>query len=216
MPGVTATSVCLPCAPTTVTSVAPEAVVTIAATGTVSTGPSVCPVSTVTRTFSPFSAAGSGLDGCTVSGMNGGAPGLAPPPELLEPAVPADPEPAVPEPVDPAPVDPAEPADTEPPPTFTIVPTGAMVVAVPRSAMVPAAWMPVTSSKIFTFRPALTCPAYAGGSSPVSVSDPRAASSRNGWPGCWPLAPFTAITFAGSDGRKITSVIGTPPAAGGV
>ena len=83
--------------------------------------------------------------------------------------------------------------------------------------MVPVAWMPVTSSKIFTFRPVLTCPVYAGGSSPVSASDPRAAaSSRNGWPGCWPLAPFTAITFAGSDGTKITSVNGTPPVAGGV
>src|SRR5215471_9427968 len=147
MPGVTATSVCLPCAPTTVTSVAPEAVVTIAATGTVSTGPSVCPVSTVTRTFSPFSAAGSGLDGCTASGMNAVAPGFVVPPELPDPAVPADPEPVDPEPVDPEPVDPAEPTAPEPPPTSTIVPVGASVVAVPRSATVPAARMPVTSSK---------------------------------------------------------------------
>jgi two-component system, OmpR family, sensor kinase len=48
MPGVTGTPVCLPCAPTTVTKLVPEAVATIAAAGTVSTGPSVCPVSTVT------------------------------------------------------------------------------------------------------------------------------------------------------------------------
>src|SRR5215470_15544720 len=164
MPRVTATSVCLPCARTTVTSVAPEAVVTIAATGTVSTGPSVRPVSTVTRTFSPFSAAGSGVDGCTVSGMNAVAPGFAAPPELPDPAVPVDPEPADPEPVDPEPVDPepadpAEPTAPEPPPTFTIVPAGASAVAVPRSVTVPAAWTPVTSSKIFTFRPGLTCAA---------------------------------------------------------
>ena len=70
MPGVTGTRFCLPCAPTTVTELVPAAVVTMAATGTVSTGPSVCPVSTVTRTFSPFSAEASGLDGRTVSGMN--------------------------------------------------------------------------------------------------------------------------------------------------
>src|SRR6516162_10932005 len=101
MPGVTVTSVRLPCAPTTVTWLVPAAVVTIAATGTVSTGPSVCPVSTVTKTFSPFSAAGSGLDGCTASGMNAVAPGFGAPPELLDPAVPADEEPVDPEPVDP-------------------------------------------------------------------------------------------------------------------
>src|SRR5215831_19171927 len=137
----------------------PDAVVTIAATGTVSTGPSVRPVSTVTRTFSPFSAAGSGIDGCTVRGTNAVAPGLAAPPELPDPAAPVDPEPVDPEPVDPEPVDPVEPAETEPPPTFTIVPTGAIVVAAPRSVTLPAAWMPVTSSKIVTFRPGLTCAA---------------------------------------------------------
>ena len=54
----------------------------MAATGTVSTGPSVRPVSTVTRTFSPFSAAGSGLDGLTVSGTKRRAP---PEPELPDP-----------------------------------------------------------------------------------------------------------------------------------
>src|SRR6516162_10469753 len=106
MPGVTVTSVRLPCAPTTLTWLVPDAVVTIAATGTVSTGPSVCPVSTVTRTFSPFSVAGRGLDGCTASGMNGVAPGFGAPPELFA-ALPELLEPAVP--VDPEPVDPAEP-----------------------------------------------------------------------------------------------------------
>src|ERR1700735_3176228 len=102
MPGVTGTSVCFPCAPTTVTYLRPDAVVTIAATGTVSTGPSVCPVSTVTRTSSPFSAVASGRDGCTVSGMNG-----------VWPEPPAEPEPADPaDPVDPLdPVDPVEPVD---------------------------------------------------------------------------------------------------------
>jgi hypothetical protein len=30
------------------------------------------------------------------------------------------------------------------------------------------------------------------------------------------LVPFTAITFAGSAGRKITSVSGMPPDVGGV
>src|SRR6266851_5599590 len=109
MPGVTGTWVCLPSAPTTV--------VTIAATGTVSTGPSVRPVSTVTRTFSPFSVAGRGLDGSTVSGMNGVPPGFVALPELLDPDVPVEPEPA-----GPAPADPAEPTDAEPPPTFTIAP----------------------------------------------------------------------------------------------
>src|SRR5580700_5219585 len=123
----------------------------MAATGTVSTGPSVRPVSTVTRTFSPFSAAARGLDGCTASGMNGVAPGLAALPELLDPAAPLDPEPA-----DPEPVDPAEPTEAEPPPTFTIAPIGVIVVAVPTSETVPVAWMPVTSSNIFTFRPGLT------------------------------------------------------------
>src|SRR5580700_4844489 len=139
MPGVTATWACLPSAPTTVTWLVPDAVVTIAATGTVSTGPSVRPVSTVTRTFSPFSAAGSGLDGATASGMNGVAPGFSALPELLDPAA----APVAPVPVDPEPADSAALAAAEPPPTFTIAPTGAIVVAVPTSAMVPAARMPV-------------------------------------------------------------------------
>src|SRR5580704_15893969 len=103
----------------------------MAATGTVSTGPSVRPVSTVTRTFSPFSAAASGLDGRTVSGMN--AVELEP----LEPLEPLDPD---------DPDDPEEPDDPEPPPMFTITPAGTVVVGVPRSATVPVAWMPVTSS----------------------------------------------------------------------
>src|ERR1700761_4355332 len=85
MPGVTATWVCFPCAPTTVTSLAPDAVLTMAETGTVSTGPSVCPVSTVTSTFSPFSAEASGWDGATVSGMNGVWPELLELLELLDP-----------------------------------------------------------------------------------------------------------------------------------
>src|SRR5215469_8281570 len=148
MPGVTATLVCFPCAPTTVTSLAPDAVVTMAATGTVSTGPSVCPVSTVTRTFSPFSAALSGLDGCTVSGTNAVA---LEPPEPEEPEDPEDPEeledPADPDdPVDPEPADPEEPAEPEPPPMATTAPAGTVVVGVPRSATVPVARMPVTSS----------------------------------------------------------------------
>src|ERR1700723_2552625 len=84
MPGVTATSVCLPCAPTTVTSLVPAAVVTIAATGTVSTGPSVRPVTTVTRTFSPFRAEASGPDGCTAIGMNVVVPDPLELPEVLE------------------------------------------------------------------------------------------------------------------------------------
>src|SRR6266567_5157013 len=99
MPGVTATCLFFPCAPTTVTELGPAAVVTMAATGTVSTGPSVCPVSTVTRTFSPFSAAASGLDGRTVSGMN--AVELEPL-DPDDPEVPDDPE----DPVDPEPADP--------------------------------------------------------------------------------------------------------------
>ena len=77
------------------TELVPAAVVTMAATGTVSTGPSVCPVSTVTRTFSPFSAAASGLDGRTVSGMNA---------VELEPPEPEEPEPDVIDtPIDPLP-----------------------------------------------------------------------------------------------------------------
>src|SRR5579859_3543341 len=107
MPGVTATCVCLPCAPTTVTSLVPDAVVTIAATGTVSTGPSVRPVCTVTRTFSPFSAAASGLDGRTVTGMNTVEAEL-PEPEPAELAE-SDPELEPPE-LDPDPADPDEPA----------------------------------------------------------------------------------------------------------
>src|SRR5580658_251339 len=104
----------------------------MAAVGTVSTGPSVCPVWTVTRTFSPLRAAGSGVDGCTASGMNTVEP------ELLE----DDPE----DPEDPEPADPEEPAEPEPPPISTTVPVGVTVVAVPRSATVPVAWIPVTSS----------------------------------------------------------------------
>src|SRR5580692_6972118 len=143
MPGVTATSVCLPCAPTTVTSLVPDAVVTMAATGTVSTGPSVRPVWTVTRTFSPFSAAASGLDGCTVTGMNTVEPEL---PELPDP----EPESELLEllellELDPESADPEEPAEPEPPPISTTAPVGVMVVAVPSSATVPVAWIPVTS-----------------------------------------------------------------------
>src|SRR5712671_854521 len=149
MPAVTATCLFFACAPTTVTELGPAAVVTMAATGTVSTGPSVCPGSTVTRTFSPFSAGASGLDGRTVSGMNAVA---LEPLEPLEPDEPDEPE----EPDDPEdPVDP-EPADPEPPPMFTITPAGLVVVGVPKSATVPVAWMPVTSSYIVTFRPDLT------------------------------------------------------------
>src|SRR5213592_3703082 len=148
MPGVTATCLFFPCAPTTVTELVPAALVTMAATGTVSTGPSVCPVSTVTRTFSPFSAVASGLDGRTVSGMN--AVELEPleplepeeSEELDDPEDPEDPE----DPVDPEPADPEEPAGPEPPPMVTIAPVGTVVVGVPRSATVPVAWMPVTSS----------------------------------------------------------------------
>src|SRR6516225_7042903 len=140
MPGVTATWVCFPCAPTTVTSLAPDAVLTMAATGTVSTGPSVCPVSTVTRTFSPVSAALSGLDGCTASGMNADA--LEPSEDPEDPEEPDDPD----DPVDPEPADPEEPAEPEPPPMATIAPVGTVVVGVPRSATVPVARMPVTSS----------------------------------------------------------------------
>src|SRR5690242_8333468 len=127
MPGVTATCLFFPCAPTTVTELGPSAVVTMAATGTVSIGPSVCPVSTVTRTFSPFSAAASGLDGRTVSGMN--AVELEPP-EPEEPDDPPEPDdPDDPEdPVDPEPADPEEPAEPGPPPMGTIAPAGSMVV----------------------------------------------------------------------------------------
>src|SRR5689334_4358367 len=112
----------------------------MAATGTVSTGPSVCPVSTVTRTFSPSRAAASGLAGCTASGTNTVEPELPEPLELPEdPVDPADPE-------DPEPADPEEPAEPEPPPMATVAPAGAAVVGVPRSATVPAARMPVSSS----------------------------------------------------------------------
>src|ERR1700722_4832349 len=121
MPGVTATRRCRPRAPTTVTELMPDAVVTIAATGTVSTGPSDCPVSTVTRTFSPFSAAARGADGRTASGMNSVAPE---PPEPV-PAELADPDAAA--------------AGAAPLPMSTTVPDGATVVAVPRPATVPVA-----------------------------------------------------------------------------
>src|SRR5580700_873498 len=101
----------------------------MAATGTVSTGPSVRPVWTVTRTFSSFSAAASGLDGCTVTGMNTVEPELLELPELdLE--------------LDPESADPDEPAEPEPPPISTTAPVGVTVVAVPRSATVPVAWIP--------------------------------------------------------------------------
>src|ERR1035438_2114494 len=163
MPGVTGTRVCCPCAPTTVTSLVPDAVVTIAATGTVSTGPSVCPVSTVTRTFSPFSAAGSAEDGVTLTGTNNDEPEPLPvPPE--PPDVPADPEPPAPPPTPheapaaPDPPDAPEPPD-EPevpddpelpaelaPPIFTVMPAGSVWVAVLSAATVPAALIPVASS----------------------------------------------------------------------
>src|SRR5580693_9515108 len=133
MPGVTATSACFPCAPTTVTWLVPDAVVTIAATGTVSTGPSVCPVWTVTSTFSPFSAEASGRDGRTVSGMNVVAPEL---PVLLELLDPDELELA----------DDDELAEPEPFPRSTTVPAGTVVVAVPRPVTVPVARRPVTSS----------------------------------------------------------------------
>jgi hypothetical protein len=48
--------------------------------------------------------------------------------------------------LDPEPADPAEPAEPEPPPISTTAPVGVTVVAVPRSATVPVAWIPVTSS----------------------------------------------------------------------
>src|SRR5580693_7289871 len=115
----------------------------MAATGTVSTGPSVRPVWTVTRTFSSFSAAASGLDGCTVTGMNTVEPELLELPELdPEP----DPEPELELELDPESADPDEPAEPEPPPISTTAPVGVTVVAVPRSATVPVAWIPVTSS----------------------------------------------------------------------
>ena len=114
----------------------------MAATGTVSTGPSVCPVSTVTRTFSPSRAAASGLAGCTASGTNTVEPELPEDPE--DPVEPADPE--EPDDEDPETADPEEPAEPEPPPMATVAPAGTVVVGVPRSATVPAVRMPVTSS----------------------------------------------------------------------
>src|SRR5215469_3703902 len=129
MPGVTGTSVCFPCAPTAVTKLVPDAVVTIAATGTVSTGPSVCPVSTVTSTFSPFSAPASGLDGRTVSGTNGVDPELSEELEELDEDEDED-----------------EELDELEPPMGTTVPVGTVVVGVPRLATVPVARVPVTSS----------------------------------------------------------------------
>ena len=116
---------------------------TIAATGTVSTGPSVCPVSHGDQDVLAVQRRSQRLDGRTVSGMNSVAPEL---PEPLEPAAPADPEEPE-DPADPESADPAEePAEPEPPPMSTTAPAGATVVAVPRSATVPVAWMPVTSS----------------------------------------------------------------------
>src|SRR5579863_5962142 len=109
----------------------------MAATGTVSTGPSVCPVWTVTSTFSPFRAGASGLADRTVSGMNGVAPDPLP-----DAPAPALPEPDAPD----APDAPAEPDAPDAPPMFTTSPVGVSVVAVPISATVPFAWMPVTSS----------------------------------------------------------------------
>src|SRR5260370_40230300 len=137
MAGVTGPSVCVPCGPTTVTSLVPDAVVTMAATGTVSTGPSVRPVWTVTRTFSPFSAAASGVDGCTVTGMNTVEP------ELPEPE--PEPEPEVPQ-VDPEPADPEEPAEPEPAPLTTTAPVGVIVGPLPRYAAGPGTVVPVPSA----------------------------------------------------------------------
>src|SRR5580704_5240387 len=117
----------------------------MAATGTVSTGPSVRPVWTVTRTFSSFSAAASGLDGCTVTGMNTVEPELLELPEL-DPEPDPEPEPELELLEDPESADPDEPAEPEPPPISTTAPVGVTVVAVPRSATVPVAWIPVTSS----------------------------------------------------------------------
>src|SRR5215471_18285730 len=102
----------------------------IAATGTVSTGPSVRPVATVTRTFSPFSAAGSGLDGRTVTGTNGV------PPDPLD----DDDDDEEDDEEDEEELDEAEP------PMFTTVPVGSVVVGAPRFATVPVARRPVTSS----------------------------------------------------------------------
>src|SRR5580692_7566176 len=122
MPGVTATWACLPSAPTTVTWLVPDALVTIAATGTVSTGPSVRPVTTVTRTFSPFRAEASGPDGRTASGMN--VVPLEPPelPELFE----------LPEPLElPELSELPELADDGTLPMSTSVPVGTVTVAVP-------------------------------------------------------------------------------------
>ena len=115
----------------------PDAVVTMAATGTVSTGPSVCPVSTVTRTFSPFSAEASGLDGCTVSGMNAVA---LEPPEPEDPEDPDDPDDAARSPEDPADPErrtPKSPPSPSRPRWPRSRPAGTVVVGVPRSATVP-------------------------------------------------------------------------------
>src|ERR1700722_18847986 len=124
----------------------------MACTGTVRTGPSVCPVCTVSWTFSPLSAARSGLDGRTVSGMNTVEPELPEPEPEAEPELelpepddpepagspePAGPDPGPPAPVAPEPAAPPAPAEPEPPPTSTTVPAGVTVVAVPRSVTVP-------------------------------------------------------------------------------
>jgi hypothetical protein len=70
--------------------------------------------------------------GCTVSGRNAVAPELL---ELLELLL---------ELLELAEL--ADPVELEALPMFTTVPVGATVAAVPRSATVPVAWMPVTSS----------------------------------------------------------------------
>jgi hypothetical protein len=64
------------------------------------------------------------------------------PEELEDPEDPEDPD----DPADPEPADPEEPAEPEPPPMATTAPDGTVVVGVPRSATVPVARMPVTSS----------------------------------------------------------------------
>ncbi len=105
------------------------------------------PAPTVTRTFSPFSRAASSLDGRMFTGMNASAPELPELAELAELLELADPLSAA---------DPAEPAEDEALPMSTTVPVGTVVVGVPSSDTFPVARMPVSSSKIVAFRPALT------------------------------------------------------------